>query len=180
MSRKFLPFVFIILSIGLIGCGTGNNVDGNLGEDPNITDETKQGDENLDEMLQSTYESKQTDDFKVSIHVENVEKDVQVYATITYVGEEDQIDIYHGGSIFFFNVHQIDGNFEHIGGMDQPLLTTTLAKGEAHEVEFTYPSIASLHPGTYEFEAIANISLDADNVVGTKMEIPVSVIVEIK
>ena len=38
------------------------------------------------------------DDFKVSI---NVEKDLNVYATVTYIGEAAEKDIYHGGSIFF-------------------------------------------------------------------------------
>ena len=117
------------------------------------------------------------DDFKVSIHVE---KDLNVYATITYIGEAAEKDIYHGGSIFFFNVYQQDGDFEHLGIMEQPLLTTTLIRNEPHKVLFKGIENLTLKTGTYEFEAIADFSLDSDDVLGTKIEIPVSKIVEVK
>lgn len=158
--RRLFIVVSIILIFGLFGCITNNNNEENVSGKPKITNE-----------------SKQVDDFKVLI---NVEKDLNVYATITYIGEAAEKDIYHGGSIFFFNVYQQNGSFEYFGAMNQPLLTTTLIRNEPHRVKFKGIEKLELKTGTYEFEAIANISLDSDDVLGTKIEIPVSKIEEVK
>jgi len=153
-------FIVVTLIFGLFGCVTNNNNVENVSGKPKITNE-----------------SKQVEEFKVSI---NVEKDLNVFATITYIGEAAEKDIYHGGSIFFFNVYQLDGDFEYFGAMNQPLLTTTLIRNEPHRVKFKGIEKLELKTGTYEFEAIANISLDSDDVLGTKIEIPVSKIEEVK
>jgi len=158
--RRIFIVVTLVLIFGLFGCVTNNNNVENVSGKPKITNE-----------------SKQVEEFKVSI---NVEKDLNVYATITYIGEAAEKDIYHGGSIFFFNVYQLDGDFEYFGAMNQPLLTTTLIRNEPHRVKFKGIEKLELKTGTYEFEAIANISLDSDDVLGTKIEIPVSKIEEVK
>ncbi|MCM3745182.1 hypothetical protein M3193_13665 [Sporosarcina luteola] len=158
--RKLFIVVSIILIFGLFGCVKNNNNEENVSGEPKITNE-----------------SKQVDDFKVTL---NVEKDLTVYATITYIGEAAEKDIYHGGSIFFLNVYQQDGDFEYFGAMNQPLLTTTLIRNEPHIVKFKGIEKLKLKTGTYEFEAIADFSLDSDDVLGTKIEIPVSKIAEVK
>jgi len=163
MRRLFIvQSALLILVFGLMGCGTNNNNKENASNEQKITNE-----------------SKQVDDFKVTINVENAEKDLNVYATITYMGEEAQKDIYHGGSIFMFNVYQQDGDFEYLGAMNQPLLTTTLIRNEPHRVNFEGIEKLELKPGTFEFEAIADFSLDSDNVIESKIEFPVSKIKEI-
>lgn len=134
-------------------------------------EQSKNEKEHADGKPKNTHESKQVDDFKVSIYVED---DLNVFAAITYVGEADEIDIYHGGSIFFFNIFQQDGDFEYESAMTQPLATTTLVRNEPHNVKFEGLEKLNLTPGTYEFEAIADISLDSDDVVGTQINIPVS------
>lgn len=154
----FVGFLFLIF--GLFGCGISINDDDKVSGEPKFTIET---------ML--------VDDFKVSIYAE---KELTIYATITYTGEEAEKDIYHGGSIFFFNIYQEDGDFEYLGGMDQPLLTTTLIRNEPHRVDFIGIERLNLKNGTYEFEAIADFSLDSDDVVGTNIEIPVSKMKEIE
>ncbi|MDG5789343.1 hypothetical protein QA612_17925 [Evansella sp. AB-P1] len=159
----FIQYIFFISIFGLFACGTDNS-----------------SESNRNERTQDTEETKEADDFEVSINVENDDDILEVYATITYIGEEDKADIYHGGSIFFFNLYEINGEFEYLGGMDQPLLTTTLQKDEIHKVEFTDPVLNELGPGGYEFEAIAHFSLDGDNIIDTKIEIPVSKIVKIE
>ncbi|MHC8514736.1 hypothetical protein [Sporosarcina sp. ITBMC105] len=153
MIRRLFIVVSIILIFGLFGCVKNNNEE-NVSGEPKITND-----------------SKQVDDFKVTI---NVEKDLNVYATITYIGEAAEKDIYHGGSIFFFNIYQQDGDFEYFGAMTQPLITTTLIQNEPHIVKFEGIEKLKLKTGTYEFEAIANFSLDLDDVLETKYEIPVS------
>lgn len=157
--------VFIIVVLALFGCGSSNTSEEN-------------GNGSGEQKIHN--ESKQVDDFKVLINIENSDKDLTVYATITYMGDEVEKNIYHGGSIFFFNVIQQNGEFEYFGGMEQPLLTTTLIRNEPHRVNFNGIEKLKLKPGTYELEAIANFSLDSDDVVGTKIEIPVSEIVEIE
>ncbi|WP_223701727.1 hypothetical protein [Sutcliffiella deserti] len=149
----------IILVFGLFGCGENNNSEENIRGESYIKND-----------------SQQVDDFKVSINVENGEA-LNVYATITYTGEEAEKDIYHGGSIFFFNIYQQDGYFEYIGGMDQPQLTTTLFQNEPHKVTFNVLDIPNLNPGTYEFEAIASFSLNSE--IASNIEIGVSKIEEI-
>lgn len=160
--RRLIIVIFSILVLGLCGCGTRNNNEENVSGEPKITNQ-----------------SKQVDDFKVSISVENGENDLNVYATITYLGKEAEKDIYHGGSIFFFNVYQQDGDFEYLGGMEQPLLKTTLVRDEPHRVKFIEIENLNLKQGNYKFEAIADFSSDSDDVLGTKIEIPVSIIEEI-
>ena len=161
--RRSLIVHSLLLSLvfGLIGCESNNNKECIIGE-PTIN-----------------YESKQADDFKVTINFENDEKELMVYATITYMGEEAKREIYHGGSIFFFNIFEQDGDFKYYSGMEQPLLKTTLIRNESHRVNFEGIEKLELKPGTFEFEAIADFSLDSDNVVESKIEIPVSKIKEI-
>ncbi len=162
MRRLFIvQSLLLILVFGLMGCGTNNNKE-NVSNEPGINNE-----------------SNQVDDFKVTINVETGEKDLNVYATIIYMGEEAQKDIYHGGSIFMFNVYQQDGDFEYLGAMNLPLLTTTLIRNEPHRVNFEGIEKLKLKPGTFEFEAIANFSLDSNNVIESKIEIPVYKIVAI-
>jgi hypothetical protein len=147
------PLLIIILVFGLFGWGNYNKSEENVKGESYINND-----------------SQQVDDFKVSINVEYAEKALNVYATITYTGEEAEKDIYHGGSIFFFNVYQQDGDFKYIGGMDEPLLSTTLFKNEPYRVNLNVLDIPNLNPGIYEFEAIADFSLDADDVLGTEVE----------
>ncbi|PIC85867.1 hypothetical protein CSV72_11680 [Sporosarcina sp. P20a] len=153
--KKLLSLLIALIFI-MAGCGE---------------EQSKNEKENVSGKPKNTHESKQVDDFKVSIDVED---DLNVFAAITYVGEADEIDIYHGGSIFFFNIFQQDGNFEYESAMTQPLLTTALVRDEPHSVKFEGLERLNLKPGTYEFEAIADISLDSDDVVGTQIKIPVS------
>lgn len=155
--RRLFIVISIILIFGLLGCVKNNNNEEKLSGEPKITND-----------------SKQVGDFKVTI---NVEKDLNVYATITYIGEAAEKDIYHGGSIFFINVYQQDGDFEYFSAMTQSLLTTTLIRNEPHVVKYEK---LKLKTGSYEVEAIANFAFDSNDVLGTKIEIPVSKIAEVK
>jgi len=163
MRRLFVvQSVLLILVFGLIGCETNNNNKENVIGEPTINNE-----------------SKQVDDFKVTINVENDEKDLMVYATITYMGEEAEREIYHGGSIFFFNIYQQDGDFEYMESLTLPLLTTTLIQNKPLRVDLKGIEKLKLESGIYKFEANANFSLDSDKVIESKIEIPVYKIEEI-
>lgn len=157
MNKLFFSVfcIFVILVFGLVGCGTDKSGEFNTIQEPKVSTE-----------------SKQIEDFEVALKIEE-DEGLAVTATITYLGEKDKIEIYHGGSIFFFNIYQKDGDFEHIGAMDLPLLMTTLTRKEPHKVEFTDVDLDELEPGTYQFEGIANFSLDKQNMVDFNIEIPV-------
>lgn len=157
---KKLLALLIVFSFLIAGCGQEQERKKDGNDQPEVTGE-----------------SNQVDDFKVSIHVED---ELDAYATITYVGEEAEKDIYHGGSIFFFNIYQQDGNFKHLGAMEQPLLATTLIQNEPHRVTFNSLDDITLKSGKYKFEAIAHFSLDSDDVLGTEIEIPVSKMVVVE
>lgn len=55
---------------------------------------------------------------------------VELYAELEYVGEQDSIDIYHAGSAFFFPMNEQTRGYQLDYPMEEPLLTTTLTKGE--------------------------------------------------
>ena len=156
--NKVLTVLLIVFSLvfGLVGCGTGTTVEPKVFE-----------------------ESNQVDDFEVKLEIEK-DKELAVSATVIYLGEKNKIDIYHGGSIFYFNIYQKDGNFEYLGSMELPLLTTTLTRNEPHKVEITDSVLNELEPGTYEFEVIAVISLDIENIVDSLINIPVSLIIVVE
>lgn len=155
--------IYSILLLSLFGCSTPNEKVEDSNEKPDVKEVSKQE--------ERTYlnESNQVGDFKVAIAVD---KSLHPTASITYVGDEKEKTIYHGGNIFFFNVYQQDGDFKQESAMNQPLLATTLIQNEPHTIQFN--ELEELEKGVYEFEAIANFSLDSEDVMGTKLEIPVS------
>ena len=152
--RRVWMIISIILIFSLFGCGTTNTTEENESVNPKV-------------------DAEQLEDFKVAIHVE---EDLNVYATITYVGEEAEKEIYHGGSIFFFNVYQEDGNPVYDSSMTLPLITTTLTRNEPHREEFNMIKDLELKAGTYEFEAIAVFSLDEED----DIDMTVSKMVEVE
>lgn len=158
---KKILYVFFLMIFILAGCGTSWNSAKNGTNGSNISSSELQ-----------------VDDFVIGIHVEK-QYPLQVYATITYTGNDEEIDIYHGGSIFFFNIYNQNGDFEYEGAMEQPLLTTTLKQNQAHQVDMDLSHV-NLKPGTYEFEAIAEFFLDQDDWAGTNYNIPVKVVVDIE
>lgn len=158
-------FIYAILLLSLFGCSTSNEKVVDSDKEPSAM-----GDAKADE-LQASNDSKQVGDFEISIHVD---ENLNAIASITYIGDEAKKDIYHGGSIFGFNIFQQDGDFVYEGGMTQPLLTTTLLQNEPHTVTFNAKEFLNLEKGLYEFEAIAELSVDSNDVVGSQLIIPVS------
>ncbi|WP_394189940.1 hypothetical protein [Paenisporosarcina quisquiliarum] len=165
MRKRSISYAicFLVMVLGLSGCVTSNN----------------NGDANVSDKPKISNNSKTVVDFKVTINVQKSQKAPKVYATITYMGEEAEKDIFHGGSIFFFNIYQQDGDFEYIGSMNLPLLTTTLIQNKPLRVDFNGIERLELGSGNYKFEAVANFSLDSDKVMESKIEIPVYKIEEI-
>lgn len=57
-------------------------------------------------------------------------EEVRLYAELEYIGEEASMMIYHAASPFFFPMVEKIRGYEILFGMNQPLLTTTLVRGE--------------------------------------------------
>ncbi|MEK3732156.1 hypothetical protein MKX64_06845 [Paenibacillus sp. FSL M8-0334] len=55
---------------------------------------------------------------------------VQLYAELEYTGEEDEITISHAASPFWFPIRELTREYDISYGMNEPLLHTTLKKGE--------------------------------------------------
>ncbi len=110
-------FLLLGISIGLAGC--------NVQENPSI----------------------KLDDFKATPAAEAVQGDfiyrltaeddtfgaggpISMYAELEYTGDQASIDIYHAASPFYFDLHEKTRDFEIPYAMNEPLLVTTLVKGE--------------------------------------------------
>lgn len=155
-------FMYSILLLSLFGCSTPN-------EKLDVKEDT------LQEERTYLNESNQVGDFKVSIALN---ESLHPTASITYVGDQPEKTIYHGGNIFFFNIYQQDGHFKQESAMNMPLLSTTLIQNKPHTIQFN--EVGELEKGLYKFEAIASFSLNSDDVMGTKLEIPVSKLQQIQ
>ncbi|MFD2044745.1 hypothetical protein ACFSTA_07680 [Ornithinibacillus salinisoli] len=55
---------------------------------------------------------------------------VKIYAELEYTGENEEITIYHAASPFYFPIEEKVRGFDIGYGMDEPLISTTLKKGE--------------------------------------------------
>ncbi|MEK4522506.1 hypothetical protein MKX96_12860 [Psychrobacillus sp. FSL W7-1493] len=61
---------------------------------------------------------------------------IKIYAELEYTGEKDEIEIFHSASPFSFPMVETTRNFEIGYGMDAPLLSTKLRKGEPLRAEY--------------------------------------------
>lgn len=55
---------------------------------------------------------------------------INMYAELEYTGPEDSIDIYHAASPFYFHLRERTRDYEILYPMNEPLISTTLIKGE--------------------------------------------------
>ncbi|KOS62511.1 hypothetical protein FJQ98_04795 [Lysinibacillus agricola] len=62
---------------------------------------------------------------------------ISITAKLTYVGQAQNVTIYHGGSPFLFNLQETTRNFEIPSGMDTPLITRTLERNVPYEEVYT-------------------------------------------
>lgn len=166
-----MNFICGILLLSLFGCSTTDDDVVNLHKEPHHV----MGDAKA-EKLQVVSKVNQADDFNVSIHVD---ENLITTATITYVGNEAEKTIYHASNIFSFNIYQQDGGYKYEPAMFLPLKSTTLIQNQPHTITLNTKGDVNLEKGLYEFKVIANFSLNANDVVGTKRTIPVSKLQEV-
>lgn len=118
--RNFLPL--LMLTLLSAACGTD--------------EETSSGNTaSVDDFSVSNTETTTTEgDFIYRLVSEQEQYEsggpVEIYAELEYTGEEDSVDIFHAGSAFFFPMEEKTRSYQLDYPMIEPLLTTTLTKGE--------------------------------------------------
>ncbi|MBM7660964.1 hypothetical protein JOC85_001736 [Bacillus mesophilus] len=116
MKRKILCF-FILIIMLLIGC-TGQIT--KVNPDQFIQEQTR------DEVI--------VDDFIYRLVTEKStyqNEEIVMYAELEYIGEQDNITIYHAASPFHFPMIEKTREYTIEYGMNEPLISTTLKRGEA-------------------------------------------------
>lgn len=63
-----------------------------------------------------------------------------IFAELTYIGEEESIDIYHAASPFYFPMKERTRGFDIDYAMNEPLLMTTLKKGMPLREKYSFAS----------------------------------------
>lgn len=119
-KRKYL--LLLLLPLLMAGCGTDEEVpSGNA--------------LNVDDYSISNTEASSTDgDFIYRLVSEKEQypegSPGKIFAELEYTGEQDSIDIFHAASAFFFPIEEKTRNYNIHYVMDEPLVTTTLTKGQ--------------------------------------------------
>lgn len=125
--RKLIVIVFILLSLLLVSCTSGQNFDNSASE--------------LDKyaILKTTDEVTESD-FVYRLVSEKDEyqenEAVKIYAELEYIGEKEEITIFHAASPFYFPIKEKVRNYDIGYGMEEPLVRTTLKHGEPIREEY--------------------------------------------
>lgn len=64
--------------------------------------------------------------------------DTAIFAELTYVGDEDSIEIYHATSPFHFPIEETTRGFEIDYPMNEPLIATTLEKDKPLREKYSF------------------------------------------
>ncbi|WP_210468710.1 hypothetical protein [Sporosarcina sp. 6E9] len=118
---SLLALVFI-----LVACGTTNN-----GSSSDIKDSLPPSENNVKEgdFVYRLFSEKDVyDEFD----------DLAVFAELTYVGDEESIEIYHAASAFHFPLKERTREFEVGYAMNEPLLMTKLLKDEPYREKYAF------------------------------------------
>ncbi|WP_422122113.1 hypothetical protein DHX103_09790 [Planococcus sp. X10-3] len=127
--KKIIGLSFLLLILLIAACGTGE-------ETP--ADATA----SVDDYSVSTTEASTTEGDFIYRLVSEQEAypsggPIELYAELEYVGDQDSIDIFHAGSAFFFPMEEKTRGYQLDYPMIEPLLTTTLTKGEPLREAYT-------------------------------------------
>ncbi|WP_084243129.1 hypothetical protein [Planomicrobium okeanokoites] len=128
--KRLLHFLLLLLTLLLAACGTA--------EEPANGDSSA----SVEDYTVKATEAEATEgDFIYRLVSEKEEYasggPVELYAELEYIGEEDSIDIFHAGSAFFFPMEEKTRGYQLDYPMIEPLLMTTITKGEPLRESYT-------------------------------------------
>ncbi|MBO8171515.1 MAG: hypothetical protein H0Z33_06480 [Bacillaceae bacterium] len=93
-----------------------------------------------DFQVQNTQDEVTEGDFTYRLVTEKKEyqqgEPVRIYAELVYTGDREEITIYHAASPFYFPMVEKTRGFTIDYPMEQPLVSTTLKKGEPIQKEY--------------------------------------------
>jgi hypothetical protein len=130
--RAFILVGYVALTIVLASCGSQAKIDKGS-SDPAPTPS------NIEEVNGSSAEATEGD-FVYRLVSEKEEyrkgEPVKVYGELEYIGDKESVTIYHSASPFYFPIVETTRNYSIYYMMDQPLLNTTLKRGEPLREEY--------------------------------------------
>lgn len=81
------------------------------------------------------------DDFHVQIHsdkaIYDIDEKIHFWGTLKYAGQANQVTIGHGSDYMRFEIEQMDGELEFLGGMDFSYNHSKLDQGNEYIAEYT-------------------------------------------
>jgi hypothetical protein len=120
-----------LLSLGFIGCQQRSS--------EKSSDEKGSSESPVISSAETRAEVKEGD-FAYRLVTEKAEytenEPVKIYAELEYTGDQEEIEIYHAASPFYFPMVETSRNYEIGYAMEQPLLRTKLIKGEPLREEY--------------------------------------------
>ncbi|MDQ0257247.1 uncharacterized protein YcfL [Evansella vedderi] len=123
--RKLFILVTLISLFLLFGCGTGQEV---------LTDESEV-------VLEPIVSETEAGDYVIRLISEKSEyaadEPVKITAKLKYVGEKEEVKIYHAYSPFWFDIRETTRGIDIPYVMPLPLLETTLKRDEWFVQEYT-------------------------------------------
>ena len=127
MMWKLLLFLTcILLALFLTGCGSN--------KDEKIASKL----ENY--SIQKSKAEVKEDDFIYRLVSEKEEytdgESVKIFAELEYIGDQEEITIYHAASPFYFPMEEKIRGYEISYPMEEPLVSTTLVKGKPLREEY--------------------------------------------
>ncbi|WP_056833046.1 hypothetical protein [Psychrobacillus sp. FJAT-21963] len=114
-------FLLIFILIALVACGTAKQ------DDEQIFSKDNKG--IMDDFIFQLKSEKDT---------YTLNEPLQIYAQLEYVGESDEITIYHASSPFILELKELNTNFDFGYAMDTPLLSSTLKKREPLRIPYSF------------------------------------------
>lgn len=116
--KKIFVFIFISMIASLVaGCGSSNNNEFvQKNENGQTVSETQEGD-----FIYRLVTEKEA--YRVG-------EPVKIYAELEYIGNQEEVTIYHAESPFHFPITEKTRNIQLDYAMNHPLLSTTIKKGE--------------------------------------------------
>lgn len=169
-------FVTLILFLLLLGCQETQSTERQL--------------ESSDPSMSKHKNVEKKEDFIVTIEgtkqVYSKDEEINIYATLTYKGNGEDILINHASSIFYYKIHQKDGDFELESIIDLVRKSTNLRKNKPHISDLDNIGMPVhnvfrngklyLPTGQYLITAIADFNLENNE----EFNIPVSLTIEVK
>ncbi len=126
MKKISLILSFLFLLIVLFGCQQNSN--------------EKVDNKPSDTRIIETKAEVTEEDFIYRLVTEKAEygknEPLKIYAELEYTGDQDEIVISHSASPFYFPIVETTRNYEVGYNMEEPLVSTTLVKGEPLRQEY--------------------------------------------